>query len=145
MEDLKSEAEAKHIEIQLAAPDPAPMVACSPGVLISMTTNLVSNAIKFMGEALRRQITIVVRPVGGHQVEIAVSDTGPGIAPELGDKVFQPHVRGQSSVPGFGLGLATVRKLAEAHQGTVGVDRNPEGGSRFWFRLPAWAEAGDSR
>jgi signal transduction histidine kinase len=100
VEDLKSEAEAKHIEIQLAAPDPPPVVACSPGVLISMTTNLVANAIRLMGEALRRQITIGVRPVGRREVEIAVSDTGPGLAPELGAKVFQPHVRGHSSVPG---------------------------------------------
>ena len=144
VEDLQIEADAKNIEVDYEAPDPTLIAACSPGVLISMTTNLVSNALKFMGAAPLRRITIRVRRVG-HDVEVAVSDTGPGLAPELHEKVFAPHVRGGSEVPGFGLGLATVRKLGEAHGGAVGVDKNPEGGCRFWFRLPIWKEVHEGR
>jgi len=140
VEDMKVEAEAKHIEIEYQAPDPALAVACSPGVFISITTNLTSNAMKFMGDALLRRITIRARQIGPY-VEIAVSDTGPGISPELREQVFEPYIRGESTVPGFGLGLATVRKLAEAVGGTVGVDDSPEGGCNFWFRLPVWTDA----
>ena len=144
VEDLKLQAETKHIAIEYEAPAQALIVACNPGVLISMVMNLVSNAMKFMGDAPLRRITIRAREAGP-DAEIAVSDTGPGIAPAIRDKVFEPHFRGESQVPGFGLGLATVRRLAEAHNGTVGVESGPEGGARFWFRLPLWKEAPHSR
>ena len=135
VDDLKAEAEAKNIEIQYEVPRPALIVACSPGVLISMTTNLVSNAMKFMGDAPLRRITIRVRQVG-HDAEVSVSDTGPGIAPDLLEQVFNPHVRGESKVPGFGLGLATVRKLADAHGGRVWVRSKPGSGATFFFTIP---------
>jgi signal transduction histidine kinase len=135
VEDMRLQAESKHIEISYEASDPAVVVACSPGVFISMVTNLVSNAMKFMGDAVQRRISIAARPIG-HDVEVAVSDTGPGIAPELREKVFEPGVRGDTKVPGYGLGLATVRKLAEAHRGSVGVEPSSAGGARFWFHLP---------
>jgi signal transduction histidine kinase len=144
VEDLRLEAEAKNIEIEYEAPDPNLVVACSPGVLISMTTNLVANSMKFMGDAALRRITIRVCQVGD-DVEIAVSDTGPGIPPEVREKVFEPYVRGESKLPGFGLGLATVRKLAEAHGGTVGVDKRPESGCHIWFRLPTWKSVPEKR
>jgi len=140
VEDLKLQAETKHIAIEYEAPAQALIVACNPGVLISMVMNLVSNAMKFMGDAPLRRITIQVREAGP-DAEIAVSDTGPGIAAEIRDKVFEPRFRGDPQVPGFGLGLATVRRLAEAHNGTVGVESSPGQGSRFWFRLPIWKEA----
>jgi signal transduction histidine kinase len=144
VEDLKLQADTKHIAIEYQAPKQALIVACNPGVLISLVMNLVSNAMKFMGDAPLRRITIGVREVGP-DAEFTVSDTGPGIAPEIRDKVFEPHFRGDSQVPGFGLGLATVRRLAEAHNGTVGVESSPEGGARFWFRLPVWKEAPQGR
>jgi signal transduction histidine kinase len=140
VEDMKLQAEAKHVAIEYEAPEATLLLACNPGVLISMAINLVSNALKFMGDAPVRRITLRVREVGPY-AEIAVSDTGPGVALELRDKIFEPHVRGDMHVPGFGLGLATVRRLAEAHNGTVGVESSAEGGSRFWFRVPIWREA----
>jgi len=143
VEDLKLQAETKQIAIEYDAPEPALIVACNPGVLISMASNLISNAMKFMGDASLRRITVRVRQTGA-DAEVAVSDTGPGIAPEIRDKVFEPYFRGESQVPGFGLGLATVRRLAEAHDGSVGVESSPEGGCRFWFRLPIAKEAPES-
>jgi signal transduction histidine kinase len=135
VEDLKFEAEEKKIAIDYQAPDPAPVVACSPGVLISIATNLVSNAMKYMGDAPVRRITVRVRRAGD-DVELSVSDTGPGIAPELQARIFEAGVRGETTVPGLGLGLATVRKLAEAHGGGVRIESAPGRGTTFRVTLP---------
>jgi signal transduction histidine kinase len=56
---------------------------------------------------------------------------------ELGDRVFEPYVRGHDTqVPGVGLGLATVKRIAEAHGGRVGVESHPGRGTTFWIELP---------
>jgi signal transduction histidine kinase len=140
VQDLRLQAETKEIQLDYEPPDPALAVASSPGVLISIMTNLISNAVKYMGDAVVRRITIRARQVS-RDVQFEVSDTGPGIGPELRERVFEPHVRGGSTTAGFGLGLATVRRLVEAHGGEVSVESSPEGGSRFWFRLPVWTES----
>jgi signal transduction histidine kinase len=140
VQDLGLEAETKDIQLDYEPPDPALAVTSSPGVLISIMTNLISNAVKFMGDAVVRRVTIRARQVS-RDVQIEVSDTGPGIAPELRERVFEPHVRGASTTAGFGLGLATVRKLVEAHGGEVSLESSPEGGCRFWFRLPVLTES----
>jgi signal transduction histidine kinase len=70
-----------------------------------------------------------------------VDDTGPGVPREIEAKLFEPFVRGTSAVPGAGLGLATVKKLVEAHRGHVGCKSAPGSGSTFWFDLPRGADA----
>jgi signal transduction histidine kinase len=144
VDDASLEAEKRRIQVVYEKPDPALVAACGPGVLISVATNLVSNAMKFIGDSPVRRITISARQVR-NDVRLEVSDTGPGIAPELRDRVFQPHVRGTSPESGFGLGLATVKRLVVAHGGAVGVEPSPEGGCRFWVRLPVWTEARGGR
>jgi signal transduction histidine kinase len=139
VEDASLEAEKRGIQFVYQKPESALVVACGPGVLISIVTNLVSNAMKFIGEAPLRRVTISARRCK-KDVRLEVTDTGPGLAPELRERVFQPHVRGTSNEPGFGLGLATVRRLVEVHKGDVGVENGPEGGCRFWIRLPVWTE-----
>ena len=67
-------------------------------------------------------------------VEIAVIDSGPGIAPEHRSQLFHPFFTTKPA--GTGLGLTSARAIVEAHQGTIGFDRT-ERGTRFWFRLPA--------
>jgi signal transduction histidine kinase len=60
------------------------------------------------------------------------------VAPEIAATLFEPYVRGaETRVVGLGLGLATVKRLAVAHGGTVGHGKRPGGGSTFWFELPA--------
>jgi signal transduction histidine kinase len=137
LDDMSFEADRKHIQLDYESPDPALAVACGPGVLISITTNLVTNAMKFMGDAPLRRVTVRAREVGRY-VRIDVSDTGPGMAPELRERAFDPYVRGKSTASGFGLGLATVRRLVEAHGGDVDVETSPEGGCRFRVLLPRW-------
>jgi signal transduction histidine kinase len=111
-------------------------VACAPGVLTSILGNLVTNAIKYSAASPQRRI--VVRPLDrGRFVRIEVDDTGPGVPVHLRRAIFEPYVRAaDSGQPGVGLGLATVKRLAEGHGGRVGVEPSPAGGSRFWFELP---------
>jgi signal transduction histidine kinase len=76
---------------------------------------------------------------------LEVQDSGPGIPDEMRMKIFDPYVRAaQSGIPGLGLGLATVRRLAEAHGGAVGVDSRPGQGSLFWIELPLAAQSGEN-
>src|SRR5258708_936810 len=116
-------------------PLPRCSVPCSPGVLLSLLRNLLRNAIKYLGEAQVRKVSLRVRRRRG-RILFEVEDTGPGIPPSLTERVFEPYVRGPNSdVPGMGLGLATVKRLGGSHGGTVGVRPGAEGGALFWFEL----------
>jgi len=124
---------------------PACEVGCSAGVLSSLIDNLVSNAIKYMGDAEIREVTIRVF-AEPETIRFEVEDTGPGIPPGLEETIFDPHVRGpDSGQPGIGLGLATVKRVSEAHGGRVGVGRSGGAGSLFWFELPRAPDSSVSR
>ncbi len=115
-------------------------VACSQGVLLSLLSNLLRNAFKYLGGSQRRSVTLRVLPRRG-MVRFEIEDTGPGIPPALVEGLFQPYVRGPiTGKPGIGLGLATVKRLVDSHGGKVAVRPAPGGGSVFWFELCA-AEA----
>lgn len=144
-----AEAEQAHIELQ-CEPIPPVLVACSTGAYLSLLSNMVRNAIKYMGNRTTRRITVRVVGVGTF-VRTEVRDTGPGIAPEDLRSLFEPYFRAHSgAVEGLGLGLATTKKLAEGHGGRVGVASELGKGSTFWFELrragSAWepALAGDN-
>jgi signal transduction histidine kinase len=109
--------------------------ACGAGVLASILGNLVSNAIKYMGASDARRV--VVRAVAGEtRVRLEVEDTGPGLPEGTAEQIFDPYVRVDRSTPGLGLGLATVRRLAVAHGGSVGVLAAKPHGCLFWVELP---------
>ena len=77
--------------------------------------------------------------------EIRVSDTGPGIAPEISAQLFQPFVTTKSH--GMGVGLSISRTIIEAHGGRIWIEPNPEGGTVFHLTLPAASteEVADAR
>jgi signal transduction histidine kinase len=105
-------------------------------VLSSVIENLARNAIKYMGERGERRVELRIVPTGS-MVRVEVEDTGPGIPPAIYDKIFDPHVRGRTDgKPGIGLGLATVKRIAEAHGGRAGFRSQLDVGSTFWVELP---------
>ncbi|MDE2305812.1 MAG: hypothetical protein KGL34_09640 [Gammaproteobacteria bacterium] len=69
-----------------------------------------------------------------YSVETSVIDSGSGIHDDVEEQLFRPFFT--TKVRGTGLGLASSRAIVEAHEGTIGFDETPGGGSRFWFRLP---------
>jgi signal transduction histidine kinase len=113
---------------------------CSPGALTSVLSNLVGNAIKYMGASVERRITVRVDDEGD-RTRISVIDTGPGLPPGVGQEVFEPYVRrGNTHQPGLGLGLALVARIVRAHGGEVGVLPATKSGCTFWVELPKAVE-----
>jgi signal transduction histidine kinase len=111
-------------------------VPCSIGVLTSVIQNLTWNAVKYMGDGPTKRVRVRAnRTAGGVQIEVA--DTGPGIPSDLRRRMFEPFVRGEhAAVGGMGLGLATVKRLVEAHGGTVDVESTVGVGTVFRIHLP---------
>lgn len=103
--------------------------------LDQVLANLTGNAVRFTpgGE------TVMVRArVDAGYLVVAVSDRGPGLAPDEAERVFDRFFQGSNQVRdhnGAGLGLSIVKTLVEAHGGTVGVETAPGVGATFWFRL----------
>src|SRR5262249_25261559 len=131
-EEMQAAADAVGVEIRV---DPVPpcKVTCAPGVLGSVLQNLLRNALKYMGDATERRVNVRVTVEAG-RATFEVSDTGPGLAPELQERIFEAYVRGdRSGKPGLGLGLATVKRLVESHGGKVRVRSAPGEGSTFIF------------
>ena len=134
---LASEAALNRIELTVAAV-PDVRVSCSTGVLTSLVSNLVHNAIRHMGDAAERRIEVRVIDLG-KDCRVEVEDTGPGIPAGQEDRIFDPYVQLGQRNRGLGLGLATVDRLVRAHGGAVGVVPAPGHGARFWFELPVSA------
>ena len=101
--------------------------------------NLMRNAIEAMAEAQspRRELPITTSPGEAGMVEISIADTGPGIAPEIAEKLFQPFVTTKRQ--GMGVGLSISRTIVEAHGGKLWVEPNPGGGAVFRLTLRAFA------
>jgi len=118
---------------------PACEVACAPGILSMILGNLVSNAIKYMADAEVRRVHVRVQRFAT-RVRFEVEDTGPGLPAGFEEVAFDPYRRARGDLPGLGLGLATVKRLVEAHQGRVGVQLRRPSGSRFWVELPRAAD-----
>jgi signal transduction histidine kinase len=134
LEELRAIADEGQVDLRVEAPEDA-VVACNPGILSSIVGNLVGNAVKFIGNGSTRRVTLRVRSETS-AIRIEVEDTGPGLTQEERLCIFEPFVRTRSDIPGIGLGLATVRRLVEGHDGSVGVEAAPGGGCLFWVALP---------
>ena len=89
-----------------------------------------------MGGCPRRELAVATRagPADG-AVEVSVSDTGPGIATEIADRLFQPFV--STKQHGMGVGLSICRTIVEAHGGRIWVESQPGHGAVFRFTLRA--------
>lgn len=99
--------------------------------------NLLRNAVEAMtgmDKRRERRLLVCARPEGDSAVSISISDTGPGIAPDVHDRLFQPFVTSKSN--GMGMGLSVCRRLIEAHGGTIEVENRGGKGATFTFRLP---------
>jgi PAS domain S-box-containing protein len=96
--------------------------------------NLIRNALEAMAESERRELVLTTARLE-EAVEVAVGDSGPGLAKEIVDRLFEPFVSTKRN--GMGLGLSICRSIVESHGGRIRVSENPGGGLTFRFTLPA--------
>jgi signal transduction histidine kinase len=163
---MQPQAGTKHLRVAQAVPDGLPPVQVDPARVHQILLNLLSNAIKFTPEgggvtvsarllppredavrarrteAGQEAIDVPTRPGATAFVEVAVHDTGIGIATEDQQRLFQDFEQvADGRHQGTGLGLSLTRRLVGLHGGRVGLESAPGAGSRFWFTLPTAAPA----
>lgn len=125
--------------LQLA--EPKHPIQASLSLLQQVLYNLLRNAHQAMtehGEILITTETRLFEEIPG--VQISVLDSGAGLSDEMKGKIFQPFVTSKSGTEGTGLGLNIVKQIVESHQGRVGYEPRPEGGSKFWIWIPTVAD-----
>ena len=135
---FQHEARQRNLKLRAELPARLPKIEMDPERIQQVLTNLVGNALKFTPAG--GQVTVAVR-MQREEAEVAVSDTGVGIAPQDQAHIFEEFApvhtrpvggRGESS----GLGLAISRRILQAHQGAIRVSSVPGRGSVFTFSLP---------
>ena len=114
-----------------------PAVLGKADELVQVWTNLVQNALHAMEN--RGTLTLTVRQEGNWAV-VLVSDTGPGVSPEIRDKIFTPFFTTKDKGRGTGLGLGIVSRVVAAHGGTVSL-KDSSSGATFEVRLPVYSNA----
>jgi PAS domain S-box-containing protein len=145
LDTVRPAADGKEITIIKQVDPSVHTLTGDPDRLQQVLCNLLANAIKFT--PARGRVELRLSAIEEH-IEISVTDTGPGIAPEFLPYVFDRFRQADSSATrhagGLGIGLAIVRHLVEMHGGTVEAQSEGLGtGSRFVIRLPAPIGAGD--
>ena len=124
---------AHPVEVTLARD--LPLVEIDATLIERVLYNLLENAGKYTPPGT--VVTLAAGVVDG-ELEVSVSDTGPGIPKGQEESIFEKFTRGarESATPGVGLGLAISRGIVEAHHGRIGAANIPGGGARFTFTLP---------
>ncbi len=141
LEDSLAETTARFPEskVQLAWDTPAqlPEVPVDAALMRQVFVNILANAFEVLeGKGtITIRLTSVARPAREPgAIDVVIEDDGPGIAPDVQDKIFYPFVTTKES--GSGIGLAMARKIVECHHGMIDVEFLPSGGTAFRVRLP---------
>jgi signal transduction histidine kinase len=136
---LEPEARAKRVTLASKIDEPA-RVLCAPEQVERVLFNLLTNSLRHTPSD--GSVAVLVEPTS-EEVRITVEDTGEGIPPELGRRMFDRFWRGDrarsTGKAGAGLGLAIAQGLVEAQGGRIWAEVGPGGGARVSFTLPAAA------
>ncbi|HEX7938926.1 MAG TPA: HAMP domain-containing sensor histidine kinase, partial [Gemmatimonadaceae bacterium] len=130
---LRSKMRAKSVEIAVRIPADLPRANAVGAEINQVWMNLIDNAI----DALQPggQVSVLASEHKG-RVQVSVVDDGPGIPPAVIDRIFDPFFTTKGVGLGTGLGLDTVRRLVQRHEGDIEVESRP-GRTEFRVRLPA--------
>lgn len=132
LEQIEPEAAEKFVKIECENPPPALTLALDRGRLLHVFYNLINNAI----DAMPGGGTITLRfCVQDREVVTEMEDTGPGLAPEIESRLFQPFTT-HGKMHGSGLGLSICKRIIEDHRGHIRARSEPGRGAVFSFTLP---------
>ena len=112
-----------------------PQVYIDKVQLQQVLVNLMRNAVEAMQAVEQRDLSVKVVLAEGNTAEIAICDTGPGLAPEVAARLFRPFVTTKKS--GMGVGLSICQSIMQAHNGRIWVTTNEGPGITFHLSLPA--------
>jgi len=134
---MRSQTDAGNQTLSARIEPDLPPILAEAGRIRQILVNLLTNAHEYSPEGA--SIEVMAR-VAGTEVEIAVTDNGPGIPESQLEHIFERFVRGDAGITqrvgGTGLGLAISKSLVELHGGTISVESTPGVGSTFSIRLP---------
>ena len=139
----RTEIESAGFSVEVGVADNLPTIVGDVTALRSALQNLISNAVKYGGNARWLRVSARLEPGSGNreQVLFSVEDRGMGIDADDRKHIFEPFYRGKDAVSqqiqGSGLGLNLVMRIVEAHGGKVSVSSEPGKGSTFTLALPA--------
>ena len=111
-----------------------PAVNADRDQVVQLMTNLIQNAQYAAESASAPEVRVDVRPAGTDKVRIVVSDNGPGLAPEMRERLFEPYAT--SKPGGTGLGLAIAQRIVIEHAGEISYADGAAGGATFTVELP---------
>ena len=123
---------AKQVQVRIEAV--FPFVYVDRARIVQVMQNLITNAVKFMGDQLNPIIRIGFEEIDGEHI-FSVSDNGIGIAPEYHESIFELFNKLNPEIEGTGLGLGIVAKIIEVHHGRIWVESELGKGSTFKFTL----------
>jgi signal transduction histidine kinase/DNA-binding response OmpR family regulator len=131
---VQLQARHKGLDLDIHAPGSVPLTT-DPSRLRQIVLNLLSNAVKFTAEG---RVDVRLEEDDAGRIRVLVSDTGPGIAPQDQERIFEEFVqaRSASGETGTGLGLAISRRLAELLGGSLDVESELGVGSTFTLSVP---------
>jgi two-component system sensor histidine kinase HydH len=129
---VRGRARQQGTEVRFAPPAVPIALSADPAQLRQVLVNLLLNALDTVPTGGAVEVAV---GRDGPAVTLAVSDTGPGIAPEMAPRLFEPFATNKET--GVGLGLVVSKRIVEDHGGTIRGYNRPGGGATFLIRLPA--------
>lgn len=138
---LAAVARVRQVELELKVED-EPEVMADEDLVERILVNLVFNALKFSSPEEGGGGLVGLRvAIGGDQARVEVTDSGPGVDPQLGEEVFERYTQGRATRGSSGLGLYFCRRAARLLGGEVSFANLEQGGCRFSLTLPLCQEA----
>ena len=125
---------SENIAFSTSLADDLPFVLVDRIQIQQVVFNLVRIAVEPLATSADRNLTIETRAMEEGTIEIAVCDSGPGLAEEIADRLFQSFVT--TKPEGMGVGLSICRSIVEDHGGRLSASSNATGGMTFRFTLP---------
>ncbi|OFZ53343.1 MAG: hypothetical protein A2428_10285 [Bdellovibrionales bacterium RIFOXYC1_FULL_54_43] len=130
------------VQMKLEPIDNSIVIRCRPIEISQVLVNLLGNAVEAAKNQNEKWVKLGVRS-SGEQIQVEITDSGPGVPEELREKIFEPFFTTKPPGAGTGLGLSISRRIIERYGGRIDID-HAEGHTTFVIRLPVWAKQADA-